>query len=685
MFNEIKGGSCVEIKDNAFGFVFKCWIAAPGYGVNVANGQVEKTDIFKRSEVESEQFWEKMGLPKDYEDRRRKEKEIQKVRPKYIDPYLENIRKEQWGRRLRGVWFWNNGELVYINGFHWMYLEHWKFQGKTMAYRLPDRDYFYVVQYCVEDIFCLGLNEITKRKNGKTARAGLVLYERTSRINNHHGGIQSKTDDDAEEFFKKAVIHPWQKLPHFFRPRYDLMKGSDPSELRFFATSKRGARAEEEENELEEPLESFIDYKASGVAGYDGPQVPTYVSDESGKLKEVSITERQNTVRYSCEVENDDGEINYENILHLFTTTVEEMENGGSDFQELTKMSNPLDRDENGRTKSGLYTLFLPSYRAAHFDRYGNPNEASARTYFENTRTGLADKPVKLSSFIRKNPFTMAEAFRVDGDSCIFNPMKLNEQRDFLSWNKDLVERGNFMWEGGIRDTRVLWCPSPTGRWFRPKHFKFKDEEANQTEKRGGLFIPKNDHRFACGVDPYDHDTTKDKRRSDGASLVKQKVNFDNMADPFIGGYVCLYLDRPGTAELFYEDMIMQCYYFSMRILPETQKPGIMNYFRNRGYAAFLMILPGETSPGIASSPTSKQSAAYYVEAVIEDQIQKIVFIQLIEDWLKFDIKKTQEYDLSMASLWTEVAANNKLYSRKPDSNVVDITNLFKQYKVKSA
>lgn len=463
------------------------------------------------------------------------------------------------------------------------------------------------------------------------------------------------------------------------------MKGSDPSELRFFATSKRGARAEEEENELEEPLESFIDYKASGVAGYDGPQVPTYVSDESGKLKEVSITERQNTVRYSCEVENDDGEINYENILHLFTTTVEEMENGGSDFQELTKMSNPLDRDENGRTKSGLYTLFLPSYRAAHFDRYGNPNEASARTYFENTRTGLADKPVKLSSFIRKNPFTMAEAFRVDGDSCIFNPMKLNEQRDFLSWNKDLVERGNFMWEGGIRDTRVLWCPSPTGRWFRPKHFKFKDEEANQTEKRGGLFIPKNDHRFACGVDPYDHDTTKDKRRSDGASLVKQKVNFDNMADPFIGGYVCLYLDRPGTAELFYEDMIMQCYYFSMRILPETQKPGIMNYFRNRGYAAFLMILPGETSPGIASSPTSKQSAAYYVEAVIEDQIQKIVFIQLIEDWLKFDIKKTQEYDLSMASLWTEVAANNKLYSRKPDSNVVDITNLFKQYKVKSA
>lgn len=700
MFDPIENGTCIEIPDNAFGFVFKCWIPAPGYGLNVANGKIEKTDIFKRSEVASEQFWEKMGLPSDYDERRKKEREIQKSRPKYIDPYLENIRKEQWGRRLRGVWFWNNGELVYINGFHWMYLEHWKFQGKTMSYRLPDRDYFYVVQYCVEDIYCLGLNEITKRKNGKTARAGLVLYERTSRISNHHGGIQSKTDDDAEEFFKKAVIHPWQKLPHFFRPRYDLMKGSDPSELRFFATSRRGSKAEEDENELEEPLESFIDYKASGVGGYDGPQVETYVSDESGKLKEVSITERQNTVRYSCEVENEEGEINYRNILHLFTTTVEEMENGGSDFQELTKMSNPIERDENGRTKSGLYTIFLPSYRAAHFDRYGNPNEVSARTYFENTRKGLQDKPVKLSSFIRKNPFTLKEAFRVDGETCIFNPIKLNDQRDFLSWNKELVVRGNFRWENGIKDTNVVWEDTDKGRWEMPKKFleEFTREktifengvsktyyECNQTEKRGSLFIPKNDHRFACGIDPYDHDETKDDRRSDGASLVKQKNNWDNMADPFIGAYICQYKDRQPTAALFYEDMIMQCFFFGCRMLFETQKIGIKNYFRNRGYAAFLMVLPGEQEPGIASSPNSKQDAAYFVEAVIEDHITKIVFIDLIEDWLKFNIKKTQPFDLGMASLWTEVAANNKLYSVKPNNNVVEISSIFRQYKIKSA
>lgn len=684
MYDEIKGGTCIEIPDNAWGFTFRCWIPAPGYGLNVATGVVEETEIFKRSEITSQQFWEKQGLPDDYEEKRKNEKEVQKLRPKYIDPYLEKIRIQQWKRRLCGVWFWNNGELVYINGFHWMYLEHWKFQGKQMSYRRPDRDYFYIVQYCIEDIYCLGLNEITKRKNGKTARAGLVGYERTSRLNNHHCGIQSKTDDDAEEFFNKAIIQPWQKLPHFFRPRYDLMKGSNPSELRFFATSRRGAKAEIEDEDNEEPLESFIDYKASGVSGYDGPQVETYISDESGKLKEVSICERQNTVRYSCEVENDEGEINYKNIIHLFTTTVEEMENGGSDFYELTKNSNPLVRDPNGRTASGLYTYFLPSYRAAQFDKYGNPNEERARVYFENTREGLKNNPVGLSSFIRKNPFTMEEAFRVDGETCIYNPMILNAQRDFLSVHSDLVVRGNFIWEGGIRYSSVEWVENPAGRWQMPKSWKFGKEETNDVEKRVNYFYPKNNFRFCSGVDPFDHNVTKDKRRSNGASLVKQKNNINNPSDPFSGGYVCQYLYRPDTSELFYEDMIMQCHYFSCSILPETQKPKIMDYFVDKGYGAFLMKLPMEQHPGVASSPQSKQSASYFVETMINDNVKKVVFIELINEWLEFNLKETEKFDLGMAALWTEMAANNKLYLPREKKNVVHINKVFNQYPLKA-
>jgi hypothetical protein len=125
----------------------------------------------------------------------------------------------------------------------------------------------------------------------------------------------------------------------------------------------------------------------------------------------------------------------------------------------------------------------------------------------------------------------------------------------------------------------------------------------------------------------------------------------------------------------------MQHFFFSCRVLAETQKPGILRYFRNRGYAAFLMILPGYTEPGIPSTPQNKQVACEFVEYDVETRIDKYYFIDIIDDLLKLDLKKTQEYDLGMAKLWTDVACLNKFYERKQDSNIVDISNLFRKYK----
>src|SRR5437762_179587 len=189
MFNEITNGYCVEIPDNAFGFIFKCYIPEQGYGLNISNGKIEPTDFLSRSDILEEQFWERPVLPKDFNDRRKKEKQVQRFDKEYADPYLEEIRKREWGRRLRGVWFLNynpftkKNECIYITGLHYLYITYWKFQGKYLDFRICDRDLFYVVQYCMEDPDCLGINEITKRKNGKTARLGCWLYERTSRAN----------------------------------------------------------------------------------------------------------------------------------------------------------------------------------------------------------------------------------------------------------------------------------------------------------------------------------------------------------------------------------------------------------------------------------------------------------------------------------------------------------------------
>ena len=219
MFYPIEGGSVYEIHDNAFGFIFKCNLPPVGMGVNSMTGQLEETDIIPRKKQDEDNCWERFVLPHDWKQRRKSEKERQKFDKFYFDWELEQIRRQEWKRRLCGIWFHNYNpitkkvDLLYLTGTHYVYATYWKFQGKLMDFRINDMECWYVVKYIETDPNALGMNEITKRKLGKTARLGCWIYERTSRMANSHAGLQSKTDGDAWEVFKKAIVHPWKALP----------------------------------------------------------------------------------------------------------------------------------------------------------------------------------------------------------------------------------------------------------------------------------------------------------------------------------------------------------------------------------------------------------------------------------------------------------------------------------------
>jgi len=692
MFKEVENGSCIDVPDNAFGFVYKCQLPPVGYGVNVANGKLQQTDILKSSEVEERQMWVRPHLPADYHSRRKKEKENQKINSSHIDPYLEDIRKREWKRRLCGIWFWNynpkekKSELIYITGLHYLYITYWKFQGKHMDFRIPDRDLFYVIAYINEDENCLGLNEITKRKNGKTARLGCWLYERTSRMNNHHGGIQSKADDDAQEVFMKAVRDPWKTLPDFFRPVYDTMKGDSPSdELRFFATSRRGSKTELEDEDAEEALNSFIDFKSSTEAAYDGPELHSYASDESGKTKKpVSIKERQNVVRYCTEI---DGKMMGK---HYFTTTVEpeKGEEENYEFQELTANSNPLERDDNGRTGTGLYTYFLPAFKGMFFDEYGYPREEDAKIFLLNTRKSLQDKGDTrgLSSFKRKNPLNLKEAFSADGAFALYNPELLNQQLDEISWRNDLTEKGNFVWKDGYKFERpiekedgttewvlneVEWVADANGRFEKVKGWNPKD--ANKVFKLRGKFSPNNNFAIRIGCDPFKYDKTKDKRRSNCAAYAYQIKDDLFPNDIYNDTFVLRYAHRADSTRLSNEDVLMMAWYCGCQVLFERNINHWKKDFYEWNCEGFLMWLPGEVEPGISTDGAGNvvQMICNYTESYINEHIKKVYFKTLIrknEGWLGFKVEDTQSFDEPMGAGFTLIAVKGKKYQRKQES-----------------
>mgnify|MGYP000019339720 CR=1 FL=1 len=684
MFYPVEGGSVYEIEDNAFGFVYKCQLPPAGYGVNSITGELQETDIIKRSDIPENQFWERYQLPKDWKDKTKREKEIRKINKDYFDPTLEEIRVREWKRRLCGVWFYNynpfkkESELLYMTGTHYLYCTYWIFQGKYMDFRITDMEVFYILKYCETDPDCLGLNFLTRRKLGKTAISGVWAYDRTSkRPTNQHCGIQSKDDDGAEEVMKKAIIQPWKKLPDFFRPVYDLMKGDDPNELRFFNTSRRGSVAEQEREE-EDALESWIDYGPATEGYYDGPELDTYISDEAGKVeKKISIKTRQDVVRYCSEIE---GRMKGK---QLYTTTVEADETTADEheFQELVYDSNPLKRNENNRTITGLYTYFLPAHKAYHFDNvYGYPNVESAVNYLMNMRNSLQEqgKLRALASAKRKNPMTLKEAFSVDGEHSLYNPLVLQEQLDKISWGDKVTEIGNLVWKDGyeferpIKDengeikgyeiNEIIWEPNPNGRWEKIKGWW--PVEPNKVIKKNEHFIPNNNKVNAIGCDPFKYDKTKDKRRSNCAAFNYQ-IKDSLFESQYDDTFTLKYSYRPESTRIANSDILKMAWLCGCKVLFERNVNHWKRDFQDWNCGGFLTYMPGEDEPGIVTDGAGKvtQHICNYTESYINEHIGKVYFRSLIQKetgWLGFKVDDTQKFDEPMAAGFTLIAVKGK-------------------------
>jgi hypothetical protein len=700
MFYPIENGSVYKVEDNAFGFVYDCQLPPVGYGKHAVTGEIMKTDIIKRSDVPEEQYFERYSLPKWYKERRIKEEKRQQIDKDYFDFELEEIRKKEWLRRQCGVWFWNynphkgESELLYMTGTHYLYCTYWKFQGKFMDFRITDMQVWYILRYCEEDPDCLGLNFLTRRKLGKTAISGCWAYDRTSkRPTNQHCGIQSKDDDGAEEVFKKAIVQPWQKLPHFFRPIYDTMKGDDPSVLRFFHASRRGSVAEQERDEDDYALESWIDYGPATEGYYDGPELDTYISDEAGKVeKKISIRTRQDTVRYCSEIE---GRMKGK---QLYTTTVESDETTADEheFQELVYDSNPIKRNLNNRTTTGLYTFFLPAHKAYYFEGdpntiYGYPDVKRAEQFLLNTRKNLEEqgKLRALASAKRKNPMTLQEAFSVDGERSLYNPILLQEQLDLISWGEKKTEFGDLVWKDGYEifvestdadgniklvPNKVEWVANPKGRF--EKIIGWTPKEANSVYQRNGNVFPNANYLMRLGCDPFRYDKTKDKRRSNCAAFAYQIPDVNRPDDVHDNMITIRYSYRAESTKSANMDVLKMAWWCGCQVLFERNVNHWKEHFAQWNCSGFLTWMPGEVEPGIFTGGSGQnglvQTICNYTESYINEHYKKVFFHSLMckeSGWLGFKVEDTEKFDEPMAFGITMIAVKGKKYVLPKEQN----------------
>ena len=653
-------------------------------------------EYIQRSSVKKDQYWERSELPNELS-------KIQSIfqwneKPsEFKDRWVDYIESE-FDKREDGVWFMNNGVPTYITGAHYMYLQWASIDIGYPDYREANRVLYIYWEACRADNRSFGIDYLKIRRSGFSFMSSSECSNIGTLAKDSRVGILSKTGADAKKMFTDKVVPITNRLPFFFKPIKDGMD-KPKTELAFRIPASKITKKNMYTQEADdvEGLDTTIDWKNTDDNSYDGEKLLLLVHDESGKwIKPNNILNNWRVTKTCLRLGS--------KIIGkcMMGSTSNALSKGGDNFKKLYEDSNVNNRNMNGQTKSGLYSLFIPMEwnMEGFIDRYGMPvfrrpekpvlgidNEMihnGAIDYWEAEVDSLKNDADALNEFYRQFPRTESHAFRDESKLSLFNLTKIYQQIDYNdSLIKDHhVTRGSFSWKDGINDTKVIFSPNNSGRFYIS--WNPKAHMQNKIIVKNGIKFPGNDHIGAFGCDSYDISGVVGGGGSNGALHGLTTYHMDEAP---VNTFFLEYIARPQTAEIFYEDVLMACVFYGMPILIENNKPRLLYHFKNRGYRGFCMNRPdkhytnlSKTEKELGGIPNSsediKQAHASAIESYIEKYVGMdndgtyrdmgdmgdMIFIRTLEDWAKFDISDRTKHDASISSGLAIMATQKNLY-----------------------
>ena len=650
-------------------------------------------EVYKRNKSKAQQHWERKDLPRS----------LSKIQSIFQWNEMSSSFKKMWvdyiesefDKRELGYWFYNNGVKTYITGSHYMYLQWTSIDVGYPDFREANRIFFLFWEACKADKRCFGLDYLKIRRSGFSFMGSSECINTGTLAKDSRVGILSKTGSDAKKMFTDKVVPIANRLPFFFKPIQDGMD-KPKTELAFRVPASKITKKnmyDVVDDELY-GLDTTIDWKNTDDNSYDGEKLLLLVHDESGKwIKPNNILNNWRVTKTCLRLGS--------KIIGkcMMGSTSNALNKGGDNFKKLYEDSDLKKRNSNGQTKTGLYSLFIPMEwnMEGFIDQYGMPVfrkpsepilgvdgeyiDNGAIDYWEAEVDSLKKDPDALNEFYRQFPRTESHAFRDESKGSVFNLTKIYQQIDY---NDSLImdhhiTRGKFYWKDGVKDGEVVWTPDNRGRfiitWTPPKLLQ------NKKMQKHGSYYPLNEHIGAFGCDSYDISGTVGGRGSNGALHGLTKFNMEEAPS---NEFFLEYIARPQTAEIFFEEVLMACVFYSMPILVENNKPRLLYHFKNRGYRGYCMNRPdkrynnlSKTERELGGIPNTSEDVKQSHAAAIESYIEKHVgldmtgtyrdpgdmgsmyFNRTLEDWAKFDVSNRTKHDASI-STGLAIMANQK-------------------------
>ena len=645
----------------------------------------------------------------------------------YTDYILEEFR-----RRREGCWFMNNGVPTWVTGAHYMGLQ-WNEMIETGGYkefRKAQCNLYYFALATILDKQCVGMIFTKGRRSGFTEMALDHFVDKSTSIKNRKFGITSKTEDDAEVAFLK-YSHTIQNLPFFFRP---VVQGKiDDKKKMLFGKPSDNTKTAKQKNDTstKDYLNVLVDYRATNTLAYDSIAMYLYLGDEAGKwIRPNNYVDHWTNVKPTM--------VQGGRVVGkaLIGSTLNPLDKGGAEFQTLYYGSDITKRNANGRTATGLYSFFLPAHKNMedYTDKYGYCHEIlnegeffynaqgikmtqGALQFLENEFRSAKSMGAKAYNNTRRlDPTTIEDAFRDELQSQLFDIEKINSQLNYnrrCDIQKTLV-RGNFEWKDGIKDGTVIWVPKDNGRflisWIPAQELNLTNRFVKKNIFGDLTKCPVNDNLGAFGCDPYDQSAVIDSKLVATENGVEHNLGSKGALHGYLGTnigdipsqqFFLEYIARPKDADMFFEDVLMACLFYSMPIIVENNKKLLLKHFKVRGYRGFCLTRfdkdPSRLSQDekeLGGLPNSSEDIKNYHWTSIEKYIIDYVgeyspepgeqeirevgamgvmpFNRTLSDWLKFNINKRTDFDASISSGFALMGVNRHKYKpvieRKPVS-----------------
>lgn len=468
-----------------------------------------KKDILFWEKAKEDQFWLREEYPQLFMDYIPGYTEFDKEATQYDDKGLlhflsvedstvvYNLLIQERDRRRNGVWFYNNGEPVYLTGSHYFMLQWCKMYAVNANINIKSfkkifgldisfdefgskyadygrylefqRDIFYFIDLVDNEDECAGLFLTKAKKTGVTMIFACHILNLATMNKSKQFPIMSKKSEDAIDTNFLYIYHAVMGMPKALQPMIANL-AKEAGEMFFGAKIFRGTNIKAKalsQKEQDAALNTKINCVPTKVKGFDAPVVFRAWVDEPTKIfaeSHISVRDLYDTTLATVKFQQTITGKTY------WTCYVSESNDEGVDDSRNIYMDSKLKTIRLGskRTKSEMYCHHVSSLYSflELIDKYGVCDEREANRIIQEAIDKSKGDPRTFQSTKRQNARNEEEAWKIGGTRSMFNPLTFGKRieqieefkRDsaipvgeygYLDWDMPL-------WEIGKKNRRPL-------------------------------------------------------------------------------------------------------------------------------------------------------------------------------------------------------------------------------------